>query len=71
MQEFDLIYSPSFFDTMEHLAVDVHDEEVLRGTIQYGWIYPMERPLRISKEWEDIRSLISKCYAKISSHIKL
>ena len=60
MQAFDLIYSPSFFDTMEHLVVDVPDEEVLRGTIQYRWMYPIEHRLRISKEREDIRRQFDK-----------
>ena len=60
MQAFDLIYSPSFFDTMEHLAVDVPDEEVLRGIVQYRWMYPIERRLRISKEREDIHRQFDK-----------
>ena len=60
MQAFDLIYSPSFFDTMEHLAIDVPDEEVLRGTVQYRWMYPIERRLHISKEREDIRRQLDK-----------
>ena len=60
MQAFDLIYSPSFFDTMEHLVVDVPDEEVLRGTVQYRWMYPIERRLCIYKKWEDIHRQLDK-----------
>jgi hypothetical protein len=34
------IYPPAFFDVMVHLAVHLPDEALLRGPVQYGWMYP-------------------------------
>jgi hypothetical protein len=28
---------------MVHLAVHLPDEALLRGPVQYGWMYPIER----------------------------
>ena len=39
------IFPPAFFDVMVHLAVHLPDEALLRGLIQYGWMYPIERRL--------------------------
>jgi hypothetical protein len=41
----ELIYPPAFFDVMVHLAVHLPDEALLRGPVQYGWMYPIERRL--------------------------
>ena len=43
------IYSPVFFDVMVHLVVHLSDEALLRGLVQYGWMYPIERLLGTSK----------------------
>jgi hypothetical protein len=39
------IFPPALFDVMVHLAVQLPDEALLRGPIQYGWMYPIERRL--------------------------
>jgi hypothetical protein len=39
------IFPPAFFDVMVHLAVHLPDEALLRGPVQYGWMYPIERRL--------------------------
>uniref|UniRef100_J3MK25 DUF4218 domain-containing protein n=1 Tax=Oryza brachyantha TaxID=4533 RepID=J3MK25_ORYBR len=39
------IYPPAFFDVMVHLAVHLPDEAILRGPVQYGWMFPIERRL--------------------------
>jgi hypothetical protein len=44
---------PSFFDVMVHLAVHLPEEALLRGPIQYGWMFPVER-----------RLLTCKCYVR-------
>ena len=36
------IFPPAFFDVMVHLAVHLPDEALLRGPVQYGWMYPIE-----------------------------
>jgi hypothetical protein len=39
------IFPPAFFDVMVHLAVHLPDDAILRGPVQYGWMYPVERRL--------------------------
>ena len=39
------IFPPAFFDVMVHLAIHLPDEALLRGPVQYGWMYPIERRL--------------------------
>jgi hypothetical protein len=39
------IFPPSFFDVMVHLVVHLPDEAILRGPVQYGWMYLVERRL--------------------------
>jgi len=39
------IFPPAFFDVMVHLAVHLPDEALLRGPVQYGWMYPFERQM--------------------------
>ena len=45
------IFPLAFFDVMEHLAVHLPDEALLRGPIQYGWMYPIERQLGTLKDF--------------------
>jgi hypothetical protein len=45
------IFSPTFFDVMMHLAVYLPDEALLRGPVQYGWMYPIERRLYTLKRY--------------------
>jgi hypothetical protein len=35
------IFPLAFFDVMIHLAVHLPDEALLRGPVQYGWMYPI------------------------------
>jgi hypothetical protein len=58
------IYPPAFFDVMVHLAVHLPDEALLRGPVQYGWMYPIERdwtPLSVSSAIEqDLKDLLQR-----------
>ena len=45
------IFPPSFFDVMLHLAVHLPEEAILRGPVQYGWMYPVERRLYTLKRF--------------------
>ena len=45
------IFPPSFFDVMVHLAVHLPKEARLRGPVQYGWMYPVERRLLTLKRY--------------------
>ncbi|KAL0401778.1 UNVERIFIED_CONTAM: hypothetical protein Slati_4207700 [Sesamum latifolium] len=40
------IFSPSFFNSMEHLIVNLPYEPCVGGPVQYRWMYPFERPSR-------------------------
>ncbi|XP_066341633.1 uncharacterized protein [Miscanthus floridulus] len=45
------IFPPAFFDVMVHLVVHLPDEALLRGPVQYGWMYPIERRLGTLKNF--------------------
>jgi hypothetical protein len=38
----EMIFPPSFFDSMEHLPIHLPFEKV-GGPVQYRWMYPFER----------------------------
>jgi hypothetical protein len=42
---------PAFFDVMVHLVVHLPDEALLRGHVQYGWMYPIEMWLYTLKRY--------------------
>jgi hypothetical protein len=44
------ICPPAFFDVMVHLAIHLPDEAILRGPVQFGWMYPIERHLYTLKK---------------------
>ncbi|KAL0378777.1 UNVERIFIED_CONTAM: hypothetical protein Sradi_3183200 [Sesamum radiatum] len=50
MCNLEKIFSPAFFDLMEHLIVQLAYEAHVRGPVQYSWIYPFERFLRDLKK---------------------
>ena len=39
----EIIFPPSFFDSMEHLPVHLPFEVKVGGSVQYRWMYPFER----------------------------
>jgi len=39
----EMIFPPSFFDSMELLPIDLLYEVKVGGPIQYRWMYPFER----------------------------
>jgi hypothetical protein len=41
----EMIFPPSFFDSMEHLPVHLPFEVKVEGPVQYRWMYPFERYL--------------------------
>ena len=50
------IFPFAFFDVMVHLAVYLHDDAILRGPVQYGWMYPVERRLCTLKHFVRYRA---------------
>ena len=39
----EMIFSPSFFDSMEHLSIHLPFEAKVGGLVQYRWMYPFEQ----------------------------
>jgi len=39
----EMIFPPSFFDSMEHLPIHLPFEVKVGGPVQYRWMYPFER----------------------------
>jgi len=39
----EMIFPPSFFDSIEHLPIDLPYEAKVRGQVQYRWMYPFGR----------------------------
>jgi len=39
----EMIFPPSFFDSMEHLPIHLPFEAKVEGLVQYRWMYPFER----------------------------
>lgn len=54
--DLEKIYPPAFFDVMVHLAVHLPDEALLRGPVQYGWMYPIESRLGTFKGYVSNRA---------------
>ena len=42
----EMIFPPSFFDSMEHLPVHLAYEALIAGPVQFRWMYPFERYMR-------------------------
>ena len=51
MCKLEKIFPPAFFDVMEHLCIHLIDDAILRGPVQYGWMYPVERRLLTLKRF--------------------
>ncbi|KAL6141937.1 hypothetical protein ACLB2K_060223 [Fragaria x ananassa] len=41
--DLEKIFSPSFFDVMEHLPIHLVEEALIAGAVQFRWMYPIER----------------------------
>jgi hypothetical protein len=43
LYKLEMIFPPSFFDSMEHLLIHLPFEAKAGGPVQYRWMYPFER----------------------------
>ena len=41
------IFSPNFFDSMEHLLVHLTYEALIVGPVHYRWMYPPEKYINL------------------------
>ncbi|KAK4394089.1 hypothetical protein Sango_1879700 [Sesamum angolense] len=58
MCNLEKIFSPAFFDSMEHLIVHLSYEAYVGGPIQYTWMYPLERFLHDLKKKVKNKALV-------------
>lgn len=45
LYKLEKIFPPRFFDICLQLTIHLSNEAMLRGLVQYGWMYPVERML--------------------------
>jgi hypothetical protein len=43
IKRFEMIFTPSFFDSIEHLPVHLPYEVKVGGPVKYRWMYPFKR----------------------------
>ncbi|KAF5465237.1 hypothetical protein F2P56_015262 [Juglans regia] len=66
----EMIFPPSFFDVMVHLAVHLPREAILRGPVQYRWMYPFERYLDKFKRYVKNKARPEGSIAEAYIHIE-
>ncbi|XP_012853199.1 PREDICTED: uncharacterized protein LOC105972765 [Erythranthe guttata] len=57
-------FPPSFFDIMIHLTIDLGREARLCGPVQYRWMYPFERYMKVIKGYVKSRARPEGCIAE-------
>ncbi|KAH9680378.1 hypothetical protein KPL71_026529 [Citrus sinensis] len=57
-------FPPSFFDIMIHLTIHLGREARLCGPVQYRWMYPIERFMKILKGYVENRARPDGCIAE-------
>lgn len=66
----EMIFPPSFFDIMVHLAVHLPREALLGGPVQYRWMYPFERYLGKFKRYVKNKARPEGSIAEAYIHIE-
>ena len=51
LSKLELIFTPTFFDIMIHLFMNLPKEAILMGFVQMQWMYPFERFMKMLKEY--------------------
>jgi hypothetical protein len=57
-------FPPGFFNSMQHLLIHVPYEAKVGGTVQYRWIYHIERALKYLKPMVGNRARVEWCIAE-------
>jgi hypothetical protein len=57
-------FPPGFFNSMQHLLIHVPYEAKVGGTVQYRWIYHIERALKYLKAMVGNRARVESCIAE-------
>ncbi|CAM8931992.1 unnamed protein product [Rhodiola kirilowii] len=58
------IFPPAFFTIMVHLLVHLPDQILLKGSVHYSWMYPIERQLGEYKRHVRITRYPEGCIAE-------
>ncbi|XP_042980097.1 uncharacterized protein LOC122310279 [Carya illinoinensis] len=66
----EMIFPPSFFDVMVHLAIHLPREAILGGPVQYRWMYPFERYLGKFKRYVKNKARPEGSIAEAYIHIE-
>ncbi|KAK9289285.1 hypothetical protein L1049_017761 [Liquidambar formosana] len=61
---FERFFPPSFFDIMVHLTIHLGREARLGGPVQYRWMYPFERYMKVLKGYVRNRARPEGCIAE-------
>ncbi|XP_075636910.1 uncharacterized protein LOC142609180 [Castanea sativa] len=56
LSQFKKYFPPTFFDVMVHLTIHLPREAILKGPVQYRWMYPIERFLGMLKRFVSNRA---------------
>jgi len=43
LYKLQMIFPPSFFDSIEHIPIHLPFKEKVGGSVQYRWMYPFKR----------------------------
>ncbi|KAL0416717.1 UNVERIFIED_CONTAM: hypothetical protein Slati_3503600 [Sesamum latifolium] len=62
MCNFEKVFPPAFFDSMEHLILHLPYETSVGGPVQYRWMYPFERFLHELKNKVHVEASIVEAY---------
>ncbi|XP_042983181.1 uncharacterized protein LOC122312597 [Carya illinoinensis] len=66
----EMIFPPSIFDVMVHLAIHLPREAILEGPVQYRWMYPFERYLGKFKQYVKNKTQPEGSIAEAYIHIE-
>ncbi|KAK9270912.1 hypothetical protein L1049_026499 [Liquidambar formosana] len=61
---FERFFPPSFFDIMVHLSIHLGQEARFYGPVQYRWMYPFERFMKVLKGYVRNRARPEGCIAE-------
>ncbi|XP_042948658.1 uncharacterized protein LOC122281329 [Carya illinoinensis] len=66
----EMIFPPTFFDVMVHLAYHLPHEALLAGPVQYRWMYPFERYLGKFKRYVKNKARPEGSIAEACIHVE-
>ncbi|XP_041024342.1 uncharacterized protein LOC121264987 [Juglans microcarpa x Juglans regia] len=68
--KFEMVFLPTFFDVMVHLAYHLPRDALLAGPVQYRWMYPFERYLGKFKRYVKNKTCPEGSIAKAYIHVE-